>query len=91
MAEDKKQVINATVDENGKVVPDKEKFSFRKAWAKAPGWMKKAVKIAGIAGLAAGAYVIGKRQNEAPAVWEPLPDAVDSSNDETTEPEADEI
>ena len=95
MAEDKRQVINATVDENGKVVPEKEKFSLnpKKAWAKAPGWMKKAVKIAGVITLAAGAYVLGTKgkKNDTPDVWEPLPDAVDSSSEETTETEADEI
>lgn len=70
---DEKKTIDARV-EDGKVVEEKEKFSLKKAWAKAPGWMKKAVKIAGIAGLAAGAYVIGKRQNDAPDSWQQLPE-----------------
>lgn len=72
MAEEKK-TIDARV-EDGKVVEEKEKFSFKKAWAKVPGWAKKAMKIAGVVGLAAGAYAIGKGKDDAPDSWQQLPE-----------------
>lgn len=86
MADEKNtKTIDAHVDENGKVVEEKkEKFSLKKAWAKAPGWMTKAIKIAGVAGLAAGAYVIGKRQNEAPDSWQQLPELDTEPSEEVT-------
>jgi len=82
MAEEKK-TIDATVNSDGKVVEEKEKFSLKKKWAKAPGWMKTAVKIAGVVGLAAGAYVIGKR-NDAPDSWQQLPELDTEPSEEVT-------
>lgn len=52
---------------------------FKRAWTKVPGWGKKAIKIAGVLGLAAGAYTLGKGSTDEPD-WQALP-----------EPETDDI
>lgn len=86
MAEEKK-VIDAHVDENGKVVEEKKKFSLKAAWAKVPGWVKKTMKVVGVLGLAAGAYAAGRQGRDSSDPGEvPLLDvAADNDNSETGE------
>lgn len=64
---------------NGTDNKDQKGNILTRAWAKVPGWGKKAIKIAGVLGLAAGAYTIGKGSSDEPD-WQALP-----------EPETDDI
>ena len=85
MADEKNtKTIDAHVNDDGKVVVEKEKFSLKKAWAKVPGWAKKAVKIVGVLGLAAGAYAAGKGRNDAPDSWQQLPELDTEPSEEVT-------
>lgn len=54
----------------------KKENIFKRAWAKVPGWGKKAIKVAGVLGLAAGAYTLGKGSTDEPD-WQALPEPED--------------
>ena len=75
MANDKNNNGNGTGTEN----KDQKENILKRAWAKVPGWGKKAIKVAGLAGLALGAYTLGKGSNPEDPAWEPLPEPDDSN------------
>lgn len=69
--------INNKNNGNGTDNKDQKKDNiFKRAWTKVPGWGKKAIKIAGVLGLAAGAYTLGKGSSDEPD-WQALPEPED--------------